>query len=263
MQFISFKRRNDYVDDGGPVRHLDDSGLRRPLGPSAPQRIVMGAFVAAAAVIGAYLLYSVLTGMQAGGNVQASMEENLAREVPYNLPSLAGIATLPDNAAIKQQFVDAGETVYDYTSEEEAAVGKMRLIRLPPDVTELDAAAMLAGGGIGSLDAAKASLLLNGAWMLDVDRSEGTSLRVAYADFTAGSVEAAVQNAIASEGFDPLTPPEGGAGVDEVGNTYQTGTVDAGGTVGTWQVSAIALSSMYDIAGFPDDAVYVGVRLTL
>ena len=60
MQFISFKRRNDYVDDGGPVRHLDDSGLRRPPGPSAPQRIVMGAFVAAAAILCAALLAALL-----------------------------------------------------------------------------------------------------------------------------------------------------------------------------------------------------------
>ncbi len=52
-------------------------------------------------------------------------------------------------------------------------------------------------------------------------------MRVKYADFSSGSVEAAVQTAIASEGFDPATVGE--MAVDESGNTFQEGTVDVGG----------------------------------
>ena len=88
-------------------------------------------------------------------------------------------------------------------------------------------------------------------------------MRVGYADFTSGSLEAAIQSAIASEGFDPATTPEGGAGVDEVGNTFQSGTIDVNGTVYTWKVSALPLSNMYDITGLPESAVYVGIRMTL
>ena len=52
------------------------------------------------------------------------------------------------------------------------------------------------------------------------------------------------------------------SGVDDAGNTFQTGTIDVDGTTYAWRVSAIALSSVYDITGLPDTAVYVGVRMT-
>lgn len=87
-------------------------------------------------------------------------------------------------------------------------------------------------------------------------------MNVRYADFSSGDVNAAVQAAVAAEGFDPATVPEDGQGVDEVGNTFMTGTVDVDGSTYTWRVSAIALSEVYDISGLPDTAVYVGIRLT-
>lgn len=263
MQFNFFNKRNDYVESDGPVRYLDASGLQRPLDMPRSQLAIMGLFVTAAAVIGGFMLFNVLDEVQGkAARAQASVEQNLAREVTYDLPVLPSVIQNGDNASIKQGFVDAGATIYDTTSEEEAAAGNMDIIKLPSDVSELDAG-VLYSKGVANLSAAEAALLLNGSWTLEVDRSEGVSMRVTYADFTSGTVEAAVQAAIASEGFDPATTPEGGAGVDEVGNTFQTGTVDVGGTVYTWKVSAIALSSVYDISGLPDTAVYVGVRLTL
>ena len=263
MQFNFFKSRNDYVDNDGPVRYLDGSGLQRPLDMPKPQLLVMGLFVAAAAVIGGYLLVHVLDEVQGGAaRAQASVEENLARPVTYDLPVLPSIIGISDNEALKQTFVDAGATLYDNTSEEDAAVGNMDVIKLPSDVSLADAA-LLYAGGISSLSAGDAALLLNGSWTLEVDRGEGVSMRVTYADFSSGTVDAAVQSAIASEGFDPATTPEDGMGVDEVGNTFQSGTVDIDGTVYSWKVSAIALSSVYDISGLPESAVYVGIRLTL
>ena len=49
-------RRNEYADTDGPVRYLDDSGLRRPLDMPRPQIAIMFAFVLVAALIGGYLL---------------------------------------------------------------------------------------------------------------------------------------------------------------------------------------------------------------
>lgn len=49
---------------------------------------------------------------------------------------------------------------------------------------------------------------------------------------------------------------------DEVGNTFQTGTVDIDGDTYTWRVSAAPLSDKYDIKGLPGTAAYVGIRLT-
>ena len=132
----------------------------------------------------------------------------------------------------------------------------LELIKLPSDVSELDAGLMY-NKGVSKLSASEAALLLNGSWTLDADRSDGTSMRLRYADFSSGSLDAAI-----AEGFDPATIAEDGMGVDEVGNTFKQGTVDVDGTAYTWKVSALPLSEMYDISGLPETAVYVGVRLS-
>ena len=52
-----------------------------------------------------------------------------------------------------------------------------------------------------------------------------------------------------------------GTTYEAVGEGLEAGTIDVDGTVYSWRVSAIALSSVYDISGLPDTAVYVGIRL--
>lgn len=254
-----FHEKPRYSDERGPVRYLDGRGLARPFEMPRSQMAVAALFVAAAAVIGVYLLVTVLGGVSAANaRAQASVEDNLAREVSYDLPVLTQLAVLEDDA-IRQTLTDAGYTLYDMSSSEESS--GLDLVKLPSDVTLAEAGVMYAKG-VSSLSAGEAALLLNGSWTLDVDRSDGLSLRVRYADFSSGSLEAAVQAAIAAEGFDPATTPQDGSGVDEMGNTYQSGTVDVGGTTYTWRVSAIALSDIYDISGLPETSVYVGIRLT-
>ena len=95
-------RRNEYADTDGPVRYLDDSGLRRPLDMPRPQIAIMFAFVLVAALIGGYLLFNVLDAVRGGtARAQASVEENLSREVSYDLPALTSYITLNDDE-IKQ-----------------------------------------------------------------------------------------------------------------------------------------------------------------
>lgn len=255
-------RRNEYVDTEGPVRYLDDSGLRRPLDMPKPQLAIMAAFVVAAALIGWYLMTTVLDNVQGGAaRAQASVEENLSREVSYDLPALTSYMGLSDEE-IKQAVADAGYTVIDRGSLQEDPEAALELIKLPADVSELDAM-MLYQKGMAKLSASEAALLLNGSWTLDTDRENGTAMVLHYADFASGSIDAALDSAMAAEGFDPATIPEGGSGVDEVGNTYKSGTIDVDGTAYTWKVSAIPLSDMYDISGLPDTSVYVGIRLSV
>ena len=162
MQFNFFRKRNDYVDNEGPVRYLDGSGLSRPLDMPKPQLAVMGLFVAAAAIIGGYLLFNVLDEVQGGAaRAQASVEENLARPVTYDLPVLPSIVEIGDNETVKQVFADAGATLYDTTSEEEAAGNNLSVIKLPSDVSLVDAG-LLYQKGIPNLSAGEAALLLNG-----------------------------------------------------------------------------------------------------
>ena len=254
-------RRNEYVDTEGPVRYLDGSGLQRPLDMPKPQIALMAVFVVAAALIGGYLLFSILNAVQGGAaKAQASLEENLSREVFYDLPALTSYIVLNDDE-IKQAIADAGLTVIDKGGLSEDPEAALELIKLPADVSELDAG-LLYNKGVSKLTASEAALLLNGSWTLDADRTEGLSMRLRYADFSSGSLDAAIDAAIAAEGFDPATIAEDGSGVDEVGNTFKQGTVEANGATYSWKVSAIPLSDMYDISGLPETATYIGVRLS-
>lgn len=254
-------RRNEYVDTEGPVRYLDGSGLERPLDMPKPQIAVMIGFVVVAALIGGYLLFTIMDNVQGGAaRAQASLEENLTREVPYDLPALTSYMSLSDEE-IKQAVADAGYTVIDRGSLQEDPEAPLELIKLPANVSELDAA-VLYQKGLAKLSASEAALLLNGSWTLDTDRENGTTMVLHYADFASGSIDAALDGAMAAEGFDPATIPDGGSGVDEVGNTYKSGTIDVDGTSYAWQVSAVPLSDKYDISGLPDTSVYVGIRLS-
>ena len=132
-------RRNEYADTDGPVRYLDDSGLRRPLDMPRPQIAIMFAFVLVAALIGGYLLFNVLDAVRGGtARAQASVEENLSREVSYDLPALTSYITLNDDE-IKQAVADAGLTVIDKGGMSDDPEAALELIKLPSDVSELDA----------------------------------------------------------------------------------------------------------------------------
>ena len=253
------ERKKEYVSAGGPVRYLDGSSLARPFDLPKRALAVLCVFVLVAAVIGGVFLYTFLdTVLNASTREQASVEENLARDVSYDLPQLSALMAADDDT-IRQTFADAGFTIYDKTNAEENPNGGLDLVKLPSDVTEVDAA-LLYAQGVSNLSAADAAKLLKGSWTFTVSRNDYVDMRVKYADFSSGSVEAAIQAAMASEGLEGSTLGE--SGVDDAGNTFQTGTIDVDGTTYAWRVSAIALSSVYDITGLPDTAVYVGVRMT-
>ena len=235
-------RHTDYSIEQGNVRYMDGSSLLRPVDMPRSQKIIMAVFVVIAVIIGFRLAAGAITAVS-DSNTQskASVEENLARPVSYNLPVLTQMADM-DDQAILDSLTAAGYTVYNQTAEGTAGLD---LVKLPSDVTVADAAAMYAKG-VGSLSASQAALLLNGGWTLTVDRADTLSMAVKYA-------------AIAAEGFEASSTS---MDTDEVGNTFQTGTVDIDGDTYTWRVSAAPLSDKYDIKGLPSTATYVGIRLT-
>ncbi|MEY8562184.1 teichoic acid transporter [Eggerthellaceae bacterium 3-80] len=252
----------DYIEGDGPVKYLDDSGLKRPFKMPQKAYIVLAAFALVALGVGVWFYQDIKTNItDFMTSSSASVEENLSRDVSYDLPLLTDYIDV-DNATIEQQLIDAGYNIYNMSSEEDIANDAMQLMKLPSDVTTADAMLMVANG-ISSLDASQAALLLNGSWTLNVQHGESTEMRLRYADFTSGDPQAAIDAAMASQGFDPASVlAEGGSGVDEAGNTFMTGTIDAWGYTCTWRVSTIALSDMYSISGLPSDALYVGIRLS-
>ena len=116
-------RRNEYADTDGPVRYLDDSGLRRPL--DMPSRKSPSCSPSSwSQPYRRLLAVHVLDAVRGGtARAQASVEENLSREVSYDLPALTSYITLNDDE-IKQAVADAGLTVIDK--------GACRTIRKPP-----------------------------------------------------------------------------------------------------------------------------------
>ena len=81
------ERKKEYVSAGGPVRYLDGSSLARPFDLPKRALAVLCVFVLVAAVIGGVFLYNFLdTVLNASTREQASVEENLARDVSYDLP---------------------------------------------------------------------------------------------------------------------------------------------------------------------------------
>ena len=251
-------RKNGYDAGDGPIRYLDGSSLARPLEAPRPQMLAMAAFVLAAAVIGGVFLFNVIDNVtHSAERTRATVEQNLARPASMaSLPNLASLVGL-DAEGVKAAFAESGWSIADKGALSGDESGNLDLIKLPDDVSE--AQALLMYSNVSGLSAADATLLLNGSWQFTSEAGGSANMRVKYADFSSGSVEAAVQTAIASEGFDPATAGE--MAVDESGNTFQEGPVAAGDGTYHWRVSAIKLSSVYDIKGLPDTAVYVGIRL--
>ena len=194
-------RRNEYVDTEGPVRYLDGSGLERPLDIPKPQIAVMIAFVVVAALIGGYLLFNILDTEKGGAaRAQASGGEPVARG--GSRP--AGVTSYIALSDRNKQAAHAGLTVIDKGGMSDDPDAALELIKLPSDVSELDAG-LLYSKGVSKLTASEAALLLNGSWTLDADRTDGLSMSLHYADFSSGSLDAAIDSAIAG-GPPPPSP---------------------------------------------------------
>ncbi|MCD8316184.1 MAG: hypothetical protein LUB61_02095 [Eggerthellaceae bacterium] len=244
----------------GYMEPIDSSALERPQKLPISVRLVLILFIIVACIIGIIFLSGYFQTTIVDPEIEAqTLEENLTRESPLNLPVLSDFVHM-DNATIQQTLTDEGDTLYNATSDDEAEENEMTLIRIPSDMT-LDQAILLYLQGVNNLSASDAALLLNGLWTLDVTQGDySANMSLHYADFTSGSTDEALNNAIASQNIDVSQITE--TGVDDAGNTYAKGTIYLDDGTYNWRVSVIELSEVYDIEEFPDDAQYVGIRLT-
>lgn len=241
------------------VSRLETKGLRRPFDLPLAVKIVLGASVAVAAVAGGVFVYhSADAILNADQREQAALQESLAREVRLNLPALSTLAPL-DNASILATLQAESANVVDLTPLLADETG-MEVVKLADDVDASNAETAAAlWTGVGSLNAAEAVHLLNGSWLLAIDHSDGVNLNVRFADFTSGSAEAALAAAVTAQGLDGTAT--GDVTQDSSGNTIQTGSVTIADVPYQWQISVCPLDEFYGIAGMPETAMYVGVRL--
>lgn len=256
---LYYSNRRTYSVQQGNVAYLDGSPLRRPFTMPAGQRVLAVVIVIAAIVLGAlFVNATVLSSIREAEAAKQAISDNLARQASIDtIPVMTELVTKDDDE-IKEQFKRDGYTVFDASSLSNS--DDMVLYKLASDIGTQEAADMLTQG-VNGLTAAQATKLLNGSWYFASERSGGTSMVVRYADFSTGDPQAAVLNAIAKEGIDASTISE--SGVDDSGNTYSMGVVEVGKKAYTWKVSALPLSDMYSISNMPEDACYVGVRLTM
>lgn len=249
----------EYTEQEGGIRYLDSSALRRPFEMPRNQRIIALLIVIVAAIIGIMFLYnSIYLPYRENVDEATNVETNLAQPGAINaIPIVTQFTEMTDEEVVAT-FDSLGYKTYDVSSQ--SSTGGVTVYKVPDNMTVEEVAALYAKG-VDSLTATQASRLLNGSWYFSIDRDSGLSLLVRYADFQSGSEVAAVQAAVAKEGFDAASVT--GSGVDDAGNTYQEGTVTINDSTYTWRVSAIPLSEVYSISGLPDDAIFVGIRLTL
>jgi hypothetical protein len=192
---------------------------------------------------------------------QQEIDANLTRDVAYDLPVLSTLVSFDDDT-IRQNFADAGYSLYEYSDPADYPNGGFAEAHFPSDLDNTEATELF-DQGISSLDAEEASQLLKGLWMFSVDRSEYLDMRVRYADFSSDSLDAAITAAMEQQGFSAESIlAEDGEGVDDVGNTYKAGTIEIDGVTYQWRISAVLLSEVYSISGLPDNALYVGIRIT-
>ncbi len=241
------------LSDDGLITHFAANRLQRPL--SLPPVVKRGLLVilAIAIILGGIFLYRFIDNVVNGAaHEEEAIHQALTRDVTLDVPYMPFLMTLNDESLL-QWCTDAGFTIYDRTGED----GDLDIIKLPSDVSVADAGVMYLQG-VNNLSGSSAAKLLYGSWRLQVSRDSGTIMRLHYSDFDSQIADEAMQSAMASQGLDGSMVEE--SGVDDAGNTFQTGkvTTDAGTFV--WRISIIELNEVYSNPGLPSTAQYVGIR---
>lgn len=239
------------------VRYLSGDVLSRPLDIPRGSRRGLYVSVALAVVLACAFVFVFLdTTASAPAREIEKMEESLSRDVSLDLPDMASLLPL-DDASIDAKLKETGATFFERKPAGTAEV--YEIVKLPSDVTLLEAGELYAIG-IGKLSAPQAVTLLNGSWDLAVERKNGMNMSLHYADFKSGSLENVITNAVAAENLAQGGEPDRGED-DGFGNAYATGPITVADKNYTWTVSACPLKQVYSVAGLPDDAAYVGIRI--
>ena len=223
------------------------------------QRLFVLVVVVAAIIAGAiFLNNTVLSSLRETAAAEQAIADNLARPASIEtIPKIQGLMSKDDDE-IFAWFNMKGYTVYNASDETDS--DELILYKLPSDMT-VEEAEPLYKKGISALTAPEATKLLNGSWQLVVDRSGPTTMVIRYADFSTGDPEIALQNALQKTKYKAKSVTD--SGVDDSGNTYEIGTLTTkAGKTYTWKISCIPLAEMYSFSNVPDNACYVGIRLT-
>lgn len=239
------------------VLYPNSEKLFRPLRVPTKERKVAIIMVVAACIVSAALLFFYFDATtNEPRRQQEILQQELSKDVKLNLPPLLEFVT-KNNKDIQNELNSTGETIYERKPLEGSVDAEV--IKLPADMT-LEQATGLYAVGLNKLKPTQFVSLMNGSWVLDVDRKSGVNMALHYADFKSTSLRQAIDSAIDDEKFTSETEIQSGDD-DGNGNAYSTGTLEFGGKKYSWTVSALPLTEMYSVSGIPSDSVYVGIRI--
>ena len=240
-----------------PVVYPDGSVLLRPQEPKGARLIAAAVIVIAAIILGVIGAMQIANNfIYAADNQKAEIETMLRAGCTYDAPALINYAGM-GNEDFTSALQAAGYTLHALPATSEA--NDIDVVKTNGKAKEADIDSFYTTSETDS-NATSAVAILQNSWRLSVNRSTGESLRIRYADFTSGSIEAALKTAMATQGLsDDQVSAEG---TDESGNTYKEGVIEANGTTYSWRISATGLSEVYSIKNLPESAFFVGIRLT-
>lgn len=254
------------IDSGfakpGSTRYMDAPALRGGLVMPAKVKLIiagLGCLALLVATIFGARFYDTVANAPARYN--ESITEAIRTGPGLQLPVLNNFAGT-DVETIKTSFADSGYTIIDvnelYDNDEEVDEYSLDLLKIPADMDK-DLAESLFKKSLRRAAVLDAAHYLGGSWRFTASLAEGCDLKVKYADLESATIEDAIARAISNQGWTDSTMGE--SGVDQSGNTFQSGTITVNEVTYNWTVSACPLDEVYSVNGLPDNSFYVGARL--
>ena len=248
-----------YAEQDGPVVRYTASSFNRSLEFPAKENRRLAFILAIAVAISIALIVAYnLAVMGDSAQTQVKVAAAIDRGVTLDLPKLEDYAG-KTNEAMMASFKDAGYTIYDNSNEEDRNVDGFDVFKLASDV-DPEAAGNAYAEGIENLGAVDAAYYLSGSWRFLVSRVNNAEIRLRYADFEATDATSAIQSAIDAQGFKDVDVS--GIALDTMGNSNVSGSFKIDKVTYEYTISACDLSQVYDIDGAPENAQFVGIRVT-
>jgi hypothetical protein len=225
----------------------------------SPNSVVTTRRTLFACVIAGVIVLAILISMGVNSNNAGDTSSEAVRElstpVERNIPVLSDLYG-KGNTQIRRTL-EASNTIYQVSSDSDS----MSLVRIPDDVSA-EEMALYYSNGLDSLSTDQLATLLRGAWFFSIDTSGAQVMKVKYADFTSGTTDKAISNAMEQQGINDKSPQIISEGTDSNRNTYKYGTIVVNNETLYWRVACCQLSSVYENTGLPKNALYVGITLS-
>ena len=259
------KRTDPFTSQTEGMRYYDAPALRVPFGRYGRLRETMPfllIILAIALALGVFAFFHINDNVvYASNRQQESIEQAVDSLPPLTSPDLAFYKRY-ENVDIRNSIVNTGFQYVDYEAlangGEVVDETVLDVAQMPLSLTE-EEWTIAATQSPDRLSPVKASLFLADSWRLTFYRTGMGDIKVKYADFDSATIEDAIQKAIETQGWQHSTYTENGT--DNIGNTFQNGTIVIDDYTYRWSVNACPLNEAFSISGLPEHSWYISARL--